>query len=149
MATSPTTILVTGGGYGGNKNKVVELDIVTGQYRRLPDMRERSRYHGCTVAGNKVVVAGGWRDKTSEILDLDTEQWSTAGDMTTERRYPQLVTANGRVVVMGGEDADGNTLDTVEELDMGRRTWRRLGVRMKRPRYGFAATVFNKNMICR
>ena len=145
MTTSPTTILVTGGNY--SRNKVVELDIVTGKYRRLPDMRVERWRHGCTRIGNKVVVAGGYRDKTSEILDLDTETWSMAGDMTTERKYAQLVTVNGRVVVMGGQDGRIN-LDTVEELDMGQRTWRRLGVRMKRPRYGFGATVINKNILC-
>ena len=146
MTTSPTTILVTGGRSGGRK--VVELDIVTGKYRQLPDMREERRGHGCTRIGNKVVVAGGYEDKSSEILDLDTETWSSAGDMTTERGYPQLVTVNGRVVVMGGEDGDKNDLDTVEELDMGQRTWRRLGVRMKKPKYAFGATVINKSILC-
>ena len=58
------------------------------------------------------------------------------------------MTVNGRVVVMGGKDVDDNRLDTVEELDMGQRTWRRLGVRMKRPRSYFASTVINKNLVC-
>lgn len=146
VTTSPTTILVTGGRDGDNR--VVELDIVTGQYRRMSDMTEEREGHGCTRIGNKVVVVGGWRDKTSEILDLDTETWSMAGNMTKERWAAQLVTVNGRVLVMGGEDVDGNRLDTVEELDMGRRTWRRLGVRMKRQRREFAATVINKNLVC-
>ena len=44
------------------------------------------------------MVAGGERDKTSEILDLDMEQWSRAGNMRRERMWPQLVTVNGRVV---------------------------------------------------
>ena len=127
---------------------MVELNISTGDRRYLPEMGRWRSNHGCTVVGRKVVVAGGLRDKTSEILDLDTETWSRAGDMMIERGYTQLVTVNGRVVVMGGKDGDDNTLDTVEELDMGQRTWRRLGVRMKRPRSGFGAEVMDKNILC-
>lgn len=151
VTTSPTTILVTGG--EGMAKKVVELNINTGRWRHLPDMREKRWGHGCTIVGRKVVVAGGVgllgkKGITSEILDLDTEQWSRAGDMTTEREKPQLVTVNGRVIILGGFDNFSNRLDTVEELDMGERTWRRLGVRMKIPRSQFAATVMGRRYLC-
>ena len=74
---------------------------------------------------------------------------SMAGDMTAERFGAQLVTVNGRVFILGGgETGDGNILDTVEELNMEQRTWRRLGVRMKTPRRIFAATVMGKRELC-
>jgi len=144
VTTSPTTILVTGGEghpFTSIRKNAVELNIITGRWRNLPDMTEERFGHSCTVVGRKVVVAGPGR--TSAILDLDTEEWSTAGDMTTERMDAQMVTVNGHVIMLGGF-ADGHKLDTVEELDMEQRTWRRLGVRMKTPRYGFGATVMDK-----
>ena len=101
VTTSPTTILVTGGG-GTERplNKVVELNITTGRWRHLASMRDARCYHGCTLVGRNLVVAGGWNGDrqgnmekgwtTSEILDLDTEQWSRAGDMTKAVSYKHL-----------------------------------------------------------
>jgi len=161
VVTSPTTILVTGGWEKKDQKKVVELNISTGKSRYLPEMLHRRRDHGCTIVGRKVVMAGGvdWTGvgdalKTSEILDLDTETWSMAGDMTTKRSLPQMVTVNGRVIILGGYIPRplpwprSLTLDTVEELDMEQRTWRRLEVKMKTPRYRFAATVMERRDLC-
>ena len=136
------------GGGQPNVNKAVEMDINTGRWRYLADMLGRRNGHGCTVVGRKVVVAGGFEDMTSEILDLDTEQWSRAGDLTTWRYRSRLVTLNDRVILLGGEHRDGSSMETVEELDMGQGTWRRLGVRMKTPRAYFAATVMDRRDLC-
>ena len=95
------------------------------------------------------MVAGGRYDGTgTEILDLtQLDKWRTVGEMTTARWEFQLVTVNNRVVALGG--TDGDTLDTVEELDMREETWRRLdGVRMKTPRRGFGATVMERRLLC-
>jgi len=190
VRTSPTTILVIGGKYGHESTisiglypnwpkeikkaskKVVELDINTGKWRYLPDMKQGRHSHSCTLVGRKVVVAGGRdpptchynqedlmdcvrngneRYKNSEILDLDTEEWSRAGDLTTSRAVgAQMVTVTGRVVILGGgwgERPNGGE-DTVEELDMEQRTWRRLAVKMKMARSDFAATVMDKKVLC-
>ena len=68
--------------------------------------------------------------------------------MTTVRSWTQLVTVNGRVIILGGSDGEGDLLDTVEELDMGERTWRRLEVKMKEPRGMFGATVMERQYLC-
>jgi len=153
VTTSPTTILVTGGAYNGKK--VVELNITTGRWRYLPDMEGKRKSHACTLIGRKVVVAGGWNARhserkvnTTEILDLDTEQWSRAGDLTPGRDNHQMVTVNERVIILGGKDADENILDTVEELDMEQRTWRRLPVRMKTPRMEHSAIAMKREDLC-
>jgi len=151
VTISPTKILVTGGIIGGSK--VVELNINTGRWRNLANMKGTRWGHACLVVGRKVVVAGGspngrYAQKTSEILDLDTEQWSMAGDLTTERDNAKLVTVNGRVIILGGYDASWKKLDTVEELDMDQRTWRKLRVFMKKPRVKFGATVMDREDLC-
>ena len=67
--------------------------------------------------------------------------------MTTGRDGAQLVTVNGRVIILGGT-GDSTTLGTMEELDMGQKAWRRLGVRMKKPRMGFSAAVMERRYLC-
>ena len=136
---------------------MVEVNLNTRRTRYLADMRVKRFGTSCTIVGRMVVVAGGWRDKTSEILDLDTEKWSRAGDMTTVRFESQMVTVNGRAIILGGQNHTSNTvtihnmgetLDTVEELDMEQRTWKKLRARMQTPRQRFAAIVMERSNLC-
>ena len=63
--------------------------------------------------------------------------------MTKKRIDLELVTVNGRVIALGGPD------DTVEELDMEKRTWTRLPMKLKRNRmFGFKATVMERSLLC-
>ena len=142
MATSGRTLLVSGG--DGRPARVTELDVETGVWRQLADLPDGGRtYHGCTLVGRTVVVAGGsvaWalgvKLGTSFVLDLNNESdgWRKIGDLEEVREEPRLVTVNGRALAIGGLGESGY-LDSVEELDMEEMRWRRVNVRMKRPRY--------------
>ena len=59
VATSPTTIVITGGAW--SPAGVFLLDVVTGAWSTLPDLPRGREGHGCAVVANKfLVVTGGY-----------------------------------------------------------------------------------------
>jgi hypothetical protein len=152
VTTSDTTILLIGG--FDNSEKVVEMNVTTGEWRQLPDIPEGRWGHGCTGYGSYVIVAGGYSDsagtslKSSYRLNLENEQWTRIGDMEEVRSGPELVTVNNRVIVIGGSDDENNDLDTVEELDTEQFRWSKLDVKMKTARFSFSAVVVDRSLVC-
>ena len=75
------------------------LNLETGEWTRMADMREDRSWHECFVMGDKVVVAGNLiyrRERQIEVFDLKTEVWKR------EKNLPEDVDKAGSV--KDGED---------------------------------------------
>lgn len=126
---SPSEVLVVGGRLCPACTFVYSW--LTGEWRRVGDLKEGRTSHGCTTytsledGGLRVLVAGGWAAhniRTSEVYNPATERWREVGDLTGPRRGLALVTVEGgRVVALGGRYS--TALAAVDTFDTETEAW--------------------------
>ena len=82
---------------GETLNTVAMYDIKTGQIKMLPCLNHKRAGSGAVIAGNVIIVMGGYDYQTKtwldsvECLDLNTNVWKELSPMTTKRSYPGAV----------------------------------------------------------
>jgi kelch repeat and BTB domain-containing protein 12 len=109
-------------------------DPKAGKWSALPDMPLARSSHDCVVAGDKLVVAGGWRlnglgkdrDWHDMALVLDLAQkspkWETI-EQPFQRRALNMAALGGKVYVVCGLAEAGTAERTVDILDLATRKW--------------------------
>lgn len=110
------------------------FDPATGRWEALPDLPEGRSSHDAVVAGDKLIVVGGWNmhgagkktdwHSTGLILDLKKQplQWRPVQQPFQRRALTAAVHA-GRVYVLGGMTPDGTIERTVNVYDPAQDAW--------------------------
>jgi N-acetylneuraminic acid mutarotase len=112
---------------------VSRFDPSTKKWENLPDLPEGRSSHDAVVAGDKIVVVGGWNmkgagsnvwSKTAVILDLKQQplKWRTV-QQPFERRALAAATLGGKVFVCGGISADAGIKLTTNVYDAAKDQW--------------------------
>jgi PKD repeat protein len=102
--------------------------------------------HTATLAGGKVLIAGGLGIGTTgpiasaELYDPILGTFSAGDNMTARYFHTATLLANGKVLIAGGFGAAG-PLDSAELYDPASHTFSAVGVGMTAPRYNHTATL--------
>lgn len=152
-------VLVAGGCMGdgppGRSDRAELFDPATNSWTETNAMGQSRCDHIAVLLDNgRVLVAGGEdgvSDLTSaEVFDPVTGHWSKTGDMISARREAVAVRlADGRVMVTGGLARVGNSLDTldsVEIYDTGLGAWSPAAP-MSHARYGHTAELLPGGLV--
>jgi len=149
---SPTEVLLVGGRLCPACTFLYSW--LTGEWRRVGDLREGRTSHGCTTytspedGGLRVLVAGGWAAhniRTSEVYNPATERWREVGDLTGPRRGLSLVTSEGgRVLALGGRYS--TALAAADTFDTGTEAWTAAPELLHKRAY-LAATSVPKSLV--
>jgi len=154
------------GGLGKNKDgTVVEKSVeifsigwgIGGlkQIANVSDMNIPRSGHGCTAlpGGNySVLVTGGTQGfgqaamGQAEIFSWQSNSWADVASMKIGRFGHAVVAAGDRVFALGGDDRNNNNMDTIEEYDVRRNTWKILNQKLKKPRSNFGFTLVPHSM---
>ena len=82
---------------GETLNTVAMYDIKTGQIKMLPCLNQKRALSAAVIAGNVIIVMGGYDYQTKttldsvECLDLNTSVWRELSPMTSKRSYAPAV----------------------------------------------------------
>ncbi len=131
---------IVDGHYDGWSSWVDELDLTTGEWRRLPDApRPRDHFQAVLLDGKVYAAAGrtssaktGDTFKLSiaevDVFDLKTETWSTAAaPIPTMRAGTSSLALDGKIIVAGGESGEHEAAHAeVEAFDPAASAWESL-----------------------
>ena len=118
---------------------------------RWPALQTSRIYQpGCAKIGQKVIIAGGYKLSSTEVLDLVNRRITSGGEMATPRSYFHIVT-----IVAGGEEKmfalagyDGSTRhNTVEEWVEENSTWKAADNLVEK-RNSFGAVLAPRHLVC-
>jgi len=150
--------LSIGGLSKGRQGNVVEQSA---EYKRLDsgvtsiglvsDMSIPRSGHGCTaVPGDDilVLVSGGTSGfgknavTAAEIFSWRNNSWRSVAEMNKGRFGHAVVAVGEKIFAIGGDEKNpNNVLDTIEEYDVQKNSWKILRTKMKRPRANFGYTL--------
>jgi len=147
------------GGLGqGEQGNVVEQSV---EYRRVKsgvksigyvsDMSIPRSGHGCVgLPGDdiSILVSGGTTGfgknalAYAEIFSWRNNTWRNVAEMNKGRFGHAVVAVGEKVFAIGGDEKNpSNILDTIEEYDVEKNSWRVLKTKMKKPRANFGYTL--------
>ena len=120
---------------------------------RWPRLKTRRRNQaGCAKLGRKVIIAGGYKTASTEVLDLDTRQITSGGDMSTPRYHFHLATIGRagleKVFAIAGMDGSYEQLNTVEEWDEENSTWKPSDDNLPKKKAELGAVAVPEQLIC-
>ena len=150
--------LSIGGLSQGHQGNVVEQSA---EYRRVKggmksigavsDMSIPRSGHGCSgLPGDdiSILVSGGTTGfgknalSYSEIFSWRNNSWRNVAEMNTGRFGHAVVSVGEKIFAIGGDEKNpSNILDTIEEYDVEKNSWRILKTKMRRPRANFGYTL--------
>ena len=121
-----------------------------GRWPSLKTMRISSP--GCTKLGQKVIIAGGFKRQSTEVLDLQTREITSGGPMAQPRMWFHsgvIIGSGGRetLFAFGGEDDKGGIMNAVEEWVEESGTWK-AAKSLAEPKAYYGATVAPKEIVC-
>jgi hypothetical protein len=144
---------IVDGHFSGHVAWLDRFDLLTGEWRSLPDAPHARDHFQAAVVGNKLVLAGGrltaQRDGNVfnrtigavDIFDLQLEHWSTLPAMLPVPRAGAATFAfQGFVVVAGGESHEMLAHRDCDALDMTMLRWRKCAP-LSQGRHGSQAVV--------
>ena len=114
------------GGYGKRVDthtgkKFFRYDPATDRWSRMPDMPEPRAAMAVGVIGNRLIVAGGARDRvplsTAFAYDFRSHRWSRLPDMGSRREHVGDAVLGGKLYVLGGRAPQSLAVDTAERYD--------------------------------
>ena len=123
------------GGYGVRVDahtgkRFFRYDPATNRWSRLPDMPEPRAAMAIGAIGDKLIVAGGARDRiplsTAFAYDFDNGRWSRLPDMGSRREHVGDAVLGGKLYVLGGRAAESLAVNTAERYDPVERRWESL-----------------------
>ena len=120
---------------------------------RWPSLKtKRFSSPGCTKLGQKVIIAGGFKRQSTEVLDLQTREITSGGPMAQPRMWfhsGTILGSGGRetLFAFGGEDDKGRIMNGVEEWVEESGTWKAANSLAKPIAY-YGATVAPKELVC-
>jgi N-acetylneuraminic acid mutarotase len=140
--------------------EVARFDPATKTWEQLPALPEGRSSHDVVVAGDQLVVVGGWNQKgkdakaawhsTTLLLDLNAAkpEWK-AIPQPFQRRALTAAVVGTKVYVVAGLTADGSSERTVDILDLTTQKWTNGPEIPGSDRVGFspAATTVNGRLI--
>ena len=139
-------------------NQVREFDVMSGQWlpeKRWPKLQTRRWYHGCSVLGDNVVVAGGDDREintlsSTEVLSISQRTRKTGGSMNYGREGHAMVSLAGEdghtLYVMGG--GSGSMWSSVERWEEDQQSWVTEVTGLQERREGSGAVVVPTASVC-
>lgn len=118
---------------------------ITRSWTQLPDLPQgkQSLQAGVVTYPNgqkKLVVAGGYRDSTTSILDLDTLTYYPGPNLPYDIYYGSSVQFGNTFLIAGGYSYSlSNDLDTIFEFDPSNELWIERTEKMQQGNYAMAA----------
>lgn len=143
------------GGYGERvdaqtNDGFYRYDPETDRWSRLPDMPVPRAAMAVGVMGDKLVVAGGARDRVPKsdafAFDFGTHEWSRLASMHSRREHVGDAVAGDSLYVLGGRAPDSLAVDTAERFDLAANRWETLPP-MPVPVGGLAAVADGNRVI--
>ena len=143
-------------------NDIREFDVAIAGPTSTDSWRDASRWPklktrggprpGCAKVGQKVIIAGGANDGSTELLDLIDRSITSTGNMAMPRRkFPIATVISGgkvRTFALGGYISSTSTgVDTVEEWVEESSTWKGADS-LTEARYGFGAVAVPRALVC-
>ena len=115
----------------------------------------RDRNPGCAKIGQKVIIAGGYRNGASlsstEVLDLIDRRISSGGEMASPRMYFHLATiisgGEEKMFALAGYNIDISWLNSVEEWVEESSTWKAAD-NMVEQRSDFGSVAVPRHLVC-
>jgi len=123
------------GGYGrtldrGTRATFYRYDLATDRWSRMPDMPQPRAAMAVGVAGDRLIVAGGARNRVPRseafAFDFKTRRWTRLPEMMSRREHVGAAVSGDRLFVLGGRAPGSLAVDTAESYDVSERRWRRL-----------------------
>merc|ERR1719431_743672 len=119
--------------------------------RDVSDMSIPRSGHGCTAVPGEdisVLVSGGTTGfgknalTFAEMFSWRNNSWSNVAEMNKGRFGHALVAVGEKIFAIGGDEKNpNNILDTIEEYDVQKNSWKILRTKLKRPRANFGYTL--------
>jgi hypothetical protein len=123
------------GGYGRtldtNTSKAVyRYQPARDRWSQMPDMPAPRAAMAVAVVGDRLVVAGGARDRVpvsgAFAFDFGAGRWSRLPSMPGRREHVGSVALDGRVYVLGGRTSSSSAVTSAASYDVEGRRWRSL-----------------------
>ena len=86
----------------------------------------------------KVIAAGGYRMKSSEIFDIESRKWTNGPDLPNVIYHGESVQYKNTFLIVGGWDGS-NRFDSIYEYDIRTNQWIKRSEKLKRARLAFTA----------
>ena len=120
--------------YGGTSEKVQVYDVKNTKWSRLP--RPPHSESGAAIIGNQFTLIGGQdtHRTTNKLVTWTGKKWKVLyPPMHTARSRPGVLAIGDLIIVSGGDRADGETVDTIEVLDVNKRIWIQSNLKLPLP----------------
>jgi len=124
---------------------------------KAADMSIPRSGHGCAgVPGDNLsfLVSGGTTGfgknalTYSEIFSLKENSWKNVAQMKTGRFGHAVVAVGEKIFAIGGDEKNpSNLLDTIEEYDVKKNSWKIITSKLKKPRANFGYTLIPHSIL--
>lgn len=106
-------------------------NIIENRWTRLPNSLEKRSGPSCgflrTSSGSYIVLAGGYKSSTSEILNLDTKEWSIGPDIGKDLYGGSMVSVmDGQELILIGGYSSG-AMSQVIRINSSMSSWEPAG----------------------
>jgi len=152
-------LLMIGGLSQVKKTSMVENSVQYSSKKSIDGYREDTRAlanmtiprsgHGCAaVTGNfSVLVSGGTQRfggaalADAEVFSWSSNSWRKIASMNIGRFGHAVINVGNRVFAIGGDDRNNNYMDTIEEYNAKKNTWKIINKKLQKARSNFGFTV--------
>ena len=84
----------------------------------------------------------------SEIFNIKENSWRNVAQMKTGRFGHAVVAVGEKIFAIGGDEKNtSNILDTIEEYDVKKNSWKILTTKLKKPRANFGYTLIPHSIL--
>ena len=136
---------VGGANDSGEKNIAERYDPTTNQWETLATMTSARYGVAAAVLNGRLYAIGGIGLPSVEIFDPQTGQWSAGPTLPSVVQYGTAIAVNGKIVLVGGQNAAGQNINQVLELDPATNQWSQKAV-MPTTRHGMKL-VYHRNKV--
>jgi len=130
---------------------------VTDKWRRWTNLTEAVVYQSCVGLGDKLLMAGGWKNPynpidgqaTGKTFVFDTKTGSAreVASLKYPRAEAAMVLYRGHPLILGGRDSSGVRSDG-EMWNMDTETWEEANIHLNNTRLGFSLVNMAQKIFC-